>query len=79
MLYNAARVYAQAAREVPARGPAAQYEGQAVELLGQALAREPPGERAAFWRDYVQADRAFATIRQGSGMRALAATVGAGP
>jgi hypothetical protein len=33
-------------------------------LLGQAIERTPPAERAAFWQKVVHSDRVFAAIRR---------------
>jgi tetratricopeptide (TPR) repeat protein len=60
--WNAARIYAQAAAKLEAERNhqtskiGAQYQGQAVHLLGEALDLTPAAERAAFWRKYIQAD-----------------------
>jgi hypothetical protein len=86
-LYNAARVHAQAVARL-LNEPAGQQpdwrtltrcEERAVELLGQALARTPAGEREAFWRRYVQADAALNSLRQRPGLRALAETFAPAP
>jgi hypothetical protein len=77
MFYLAARVYSQAASRLrdpvarPGLDGAAQCEARAVELLRSALARVPAGERAAFWRNYVQLDGDFNPIRSHRAMRAL--------
>ena len=39
---------------------------RALDLLGQAVERTPPQERAAFWSDVVQSDHAFTAIRRHS-------------
>jgi tetratricopeptide (TPR) repeat protein len=71
--YNAARIYAlaaaAAASEVGKNGRqaillASQYRDRALELVRQALKRESPDKRAAFWRDTIQSDPALATIRR---------------
>jgi tetratricopeptide (TPR) repeat protein len=79
MFYLAARVYSQAASRLrdPAAGArpgldvAAPYEARAVELLRSALALVPAGERADFWRNYVQLDGDLNPIRSHRAMRAL--------
>ncbi len=74
--YNAARVYAQAAGKLeegaagqsrPARERAAEYRGRALRLLREACAKTPAGQRAAFWKDYVQADPALLSLRATEG------------
>jgi hypothetical protein len=66
-LWNAARIYAQAAGQLDADvakrdGKAvslrSEWEKRAVELLRQALDLTPASERAAFWRDCIGADKA---------------------
>jgi hypothetical protein len=84
LLYNAARVYSQASSRLshPAAGQrpdvrtAYDSEGRAVDLLQRALAAMPAGERAAFWRDYVQVDTAFTPIRGNAAMIRVADEVG---
>src|SRR5206468_6479264 len=84
MLYNAARVHAQAvsrlsepaAGQRPDRAAAFDCESRAVELLRQALERVPAAERAAFWQGYVRADSAFSAIRHGNAMNSLATEIG---
>jgi tetratricopeptide (TPR) repeat protein len=77
MFYLAARVYSQAMSRLrdPAARPgldgAAQCETRAVELLRSALALVPAGERAAFWRNYVQLDGDLNPIRSHRTIRAL--------
>jgi len=72
LTYNAARILAQAAecvmndRAAAARADSAlsrRYQDRAVQLLGRALQSTPPEQRAAFCRDVVQTDVAFARIR----------------
>ncbi len=72
LIYNAARILAQAAQcvlsEHPARaradsGLARRYQDRALLLLDRSLRSTPPDERAAFCRDVVQTDLAFARIR----------------
>jgi tetratricopeptide (TPR) repeat protein len=77
--YLAARVYSQAASRL--RDPAAvvrtgldgaaPYEARAVELLRASLTRVPAGERADFWRKYVQLDGDLNPIRSNRTVRAL--------
>ena len=71
--YNAARVYARAAVSVTADAPrrnlgqlevANRYLDEAQALIRLALDRLPPGRRAAFWDDVIQADPALAAVRQ---------------
>jgi tetratricopeptide (TPR) repeat protein len=72
ILYNAARIYAQAAEHVVAEAPrrglsssrlSSGYKGRAQALLRQALERTPAGEqRATLWRDVIQPDPALRTI-----------------
>jgi hypothetical protein len=47
-----------------------------VELLREAVRSVPAGERAAFWRDYVQADSALAAVRGTPSGARLEAEVG---
>jgi tetratricopeptide (TPR) repeat protein len=71
-LYNAARIYAQAAASVaagvgrtgfPALDPVIRYQNRAIELLTQALERTPTEQQASFWREVVLSDHALAAIR----------------
>jgi serine/threonine protein kinase/tetratricopeptide (TPR) repeat protein len=73
MLYNAARIYAQAAGQLAARAgragrqalaPARRCEERALELLGRALEETEAPERATFWKDVVQSDQALSAIRR---------------
>jgi tetratricopeptide (TPR) repeat protein len=83
LLWNAARAYAQALGKLEAeprrRGLAdlktrLEYEDQAVELLRKALRLVPAAERASFWRDYIQPDKAtLAPIQNSPGFARLAA------
>ena len=75
LLYSAARILAlaaESAKEEPNRralSDAAAAESQrerALDLLGQAVERTPPQERAAFWSNVVQSDHAFTAIRRHS-------------
>jgi eukaryotic-like serine/threonine-protein kinase len=73
LLYNAARVYAQAAtieafdRRRDGRSAlqlSTAYEARALALLRQTLARLPAGERADFFREVIAPDQAFAALRR---------------
>ena len=86
--YSAARILAQAAEDVrPERRPRSAsepttvqaYQDRALTLLGQAVERTPPDERAAFWRDVVNPDRVFTAIRRHPAYAADAAAAGAHP
>ncbi len=85
-LYNAARVFAQAAgREWrdprPAYAQASDrrlYHGRALELLRKVLLPLSPSERAEFWRTKVRTDEAFNPIRASAEFDRLATEV-AGP
>jgi len=83
LLYNAGRLYAQAAivagTEARRKGPEAvavvtRYQDRAVVLVREALRRLPADRRASFWRDSIQADPALSTLR-----RRIAAPELAGP
>jgi hypothetical protein len=83
LLYKAARAFAQAAGAAAAsadpgvRAFARQvYAPRAVELLGQALAAEDPGRRAAFWRQNVVPDDALAPVKETAEFANLAARWG---
>ena len=83
IVYNAARVYAQAAGpngRAAARGqalaPAAEYQDRAMELVRAAIEALPPGRRAEFWRTTVQVDPAFAAIRRHASFAHLAGLAG---
>ncbi len=78
--YNAARIYAMAASvavsEVATKGRSAgllasQYQDTAVELIRERLEREPPDQRPAFWRDKIQRDPAFQSLRRRLSYEAL--------
>jgi tetratricopeptide (TPR) repeat protein len=69
--YNAARVYALAASNMPveagekgrqARLLSSRYQDAALQLIRKAIEREEPEKRAAFWRDTIQADPALKAI-----------------
>ena len=55
------------------------YQDRGLTLLGQAIERTRPAERAAFWRDVVDKDRAFTAIRQLSAYARIAAAAGVPP
>jgi eukaryotic-like serine/threonine-protein kinase len=77
LFYVAARIHAQAAgRPLDGAGRLTDWhDQQAVSLLRRALALEPAKKWAAFWRDRVQVDTAFAPIRRGARMTRLAAEI----
>jgi tetratricopeptide (TPR) repeat protein len=73
LLYNAGRIYAQAAivagtdarkKGQDAVSLVARYQDRAVTLVREALRRLPADQRAAFWRDSIQADPALRTLRR---------------
>jgi tetratricopeptide (TPR) repeat protein len=73
LLYNAGRIYAQAAivasTEARRKGQDAvvlvnRYQDRAVTLVREALKRLPADRRASFWRDSIQADPALSTLRR---------------
>jgi tetratricopeptide (TPR) repeat protein len=73
LLYNAAAVHAQATLALEnATGSAgtAQIRSQerAVELLRRALEKIPERQRADFWRENVQKDKAFQSLRRSTSM-----------
>jgi tetratricopeptide (TPR) repeat protein len=79
--YNAARVCAQAVRQIDAdptqRGPRAaelrsHYQDRALDLLSAALDLVPRGERRGYWQQYVEKDRAFDPVRPTSRFLGLA-------
>ena len=82
LLWNAARIYAQAAGKLDAAAAKrdrlavalrSQYEQRAVQLLRQALDKAAP-KQAAFWRDYIGADKAaLSPIRSSPAFAQLAA------
>jgi tetratricopeptide (TPR) repeat protein len=66
LVYNAARIFAQAAQAVAPevrrrrRDPVAQgYEDRAVELATEAIRLTPPERRTEFWRNQIQGDPAL--------------------
>jgi serine/threonine protein kinase/predicted Zn-dependent protease len=73
MLYNAARIMAQAAqslaKDTSPRGRAdlasvRRYQERAIAFLALALKQTPLEARALFWRDVVQTDQAFSAMRR---------------
>jgi tetratricopeptide (TPR) repeat protein len=83
-LYNAARVFAQAASGAAAAGPndrAAERQQnleRAVELLRKAMAALPEAQRSDFWRHNVEHDAALNPVRATAGFRGLVAVYAAG-
>jgi tetratricopeptide (TPR) repeat protein len=80
LLYNSARLFAQAAEQVDAPGNPAkarelrrQYQERAVQLLRQAVEAQPLAHRMAFWNKVALADSAWQPLRQTSGFTRLAA------
>jgi hypothetical protein len=87
MLYNAARVFARAARRSetdPGKQGSAGWEernrleARALDLLGQALRAMPADRQASFWRLQVERDAALSPLRRSPTFRQLAGTF-AGP
>jgi hypothetical protein len=83
VIYNAARIYALAASSAAgevgdsgrqARLLVARYQDTAVHLIREALERQPPEQRAAFWRDTIQPDPALKAIRRRLKFEDLVAT-----
>jgi tetratricopeptide (TPR) repeat protein len=68
--YLGAVIYAQASA---CPGDKPRYEGRAVELLREALDRQPLESRATFWRDAVERDPALEPIRTSAGYQELRA------
>jgi len=71
-LYNAARIFAQAAAKVQAdpeqrnrqgQERRLQYERRALSLLQDSCQKLPPAEQPTFWKEYVQTDPALRPIR----------------
>ena len=52
------------------------YQDRALALLGEAIQRTPPDDRASFWRDVVVTDRVFSTIRRLPAYARVAAAAG---
>ena len=73
LLYNAARILAQAAESAgkeasrqarPEWASVRRYQDRALKLLGQALERTSREQRPVFWREVIRADRALSSIRR---------------
>jgi tetratricopeptide (TPR) repeat protein len=82
-LYNAARIFAQAASGAAAAGPndraeRQQYLERAVELLRKAMRALPESQRSAFWRHNVEHDAALNPVRASAGFRGLVTAYAAG-
>jgi tetratricopeptide (TPR) repeat protein len=83
LLYNAARVFARAARRLesdPATRPEerGRLEGRALDLLREALEATPADRQSSFWRLQVERDAALSLLRRTPAYRQLAGTF-AGP
>jgi eukaryotic-like serine/threonine-protein kinase len=71
LLYNVARIYAQAAARTEPKPSAlprtanlqAEYQDRALGTLQKALDRVPRDQQTAFWRDFVQEDPALKPLR----------------
>jgi tetratricopeptide (TPR) repeat protein len=63
LAYLAAEIYALAAGKVKSGPARSAYQAQAVRLLRTALELTPVAKRAKFWREYIEADRAFDPVR----------------
>jgi tetratricopeptide (TPR) repeat protein len=82
-LYNAARIFAQAASGAAAAGPndraeRQQYLERAVELLRKALGALPESQRSDFWRHNVEHDAALNPVRASAGFWGLVTAYAAG-
>jgi tetratricopeptide (TPR) repeat protein/tRNA A-37 threonylcarbamoyl transferase component Bud32 len=82
-LYNAARVFARAARRAEsdptrqgptAREERARLEARALHLLGLALQAMPAQERTGFWHRQVERDEALNLLRRTENYRQMAGT-----
>ena len=73
LFHGAARVYARAADRTPAdlERKRSQYQARALELIRQALATLPPGQRASFLWGQVRTDRTFRYLTAHQGFRDL--------
>jgi hypothetical protein len=58
----------------PARLLSSRYQDFALQLIREALEREAPEKRAAFWRDTIQSDPALKAIRRRLKFEELIAT-----
>src|SRR5262249_2221903 len=86
LLYKAARVFALAVPEkripslpgklTPEGAFHATCEARAAELLRRVLEATPPADLGAFWKEYVERDRAFDAVRNGRPMARLASEFG---
>ena len=73
LLYNAARILAQAAdlagkeasrQTRPDLAFVRRYQDRALKLLGQAIERTPLEQRPVFWREVIRTDHALSSIRR---------------
>jgi tetratricopeptide (TPR) repeat protein len=81
-LYNAARIFAQAAASAAPEGPSEsvrqqQCQERALELLREAMGALPKTQRSDFWRRSVEHDAALNPVRATAGFRGLAAVYAA--
>jgi tetratricopeptide (TPR) repeat protein len=81
-LYNAARIFAQAAAGAAPEGPSDRVKQQhcqerALELLREAMGALPKTQRSDFWRRSVEHDAALNPVRATVGFRGLAAVYAA--
>jgi serine/threonine protein kinase/tetratricopeptide (TPR) repeat protein len=77
LLFNAACLFARAAKAQPPASPAGRHRAdrcrrRALELLEAALRQVPAEQRPAFWRETIAAEPALAPLRQGAGLLRLA-------
>jgi tetratricopeptide (TPR) repeat protein/tRNA A-37 threonylcarbamoyl transferase component Bud32 len=79
LLYDAARIYAQATDKVQTdprqsnpQPMASTYQERAVMLIRQSLESRPAKERGPFWRDTILLDRALSPIRGSTAFLSLA-------
>jgi hypothetical protein len=66
LIYNAARIYAQASWHTDSRasvGARDEYARRAVDLLTDAIMRLPESERGTFWRTQVRNDWTIRPLR----------------
>jgi serine/threonine protein kinase/tetratricopeptide (TPR) repeat protein len=83
LLYNAARVYCQAAAALEAKPvrsksewtKAGSYRVESIELIARSLDLLPADERSRFWKQVVRADKALEPIRKSKKFLALEAQV----
>jgi tetratricopeptide (TPR) repeat protein len=81
ILYNAARIYAQALGRLDRDGRGSVFAGEdrsryhdrAMALLGTCLELTPERDRPAFWQEEVQRDAALNALRSSPGWQSLAA------